>query len=223
MGALDYAALAEIYCDDGGSDFWEDRRGAVVDLGLSWAAELTARLSSGGRSSYVGAGVAELPALLTEVRDLGRECRVTSLRERECDTLNASLEAVGMADRLRFSAGDAGALDETGFDHLSVVSVLDDPETYPWVSLVTYGRTSPVELDVGAFEAERTAVRALVAKLCGALTLPATVTTTFEEVPWILDYANQAGLSVEGDETMVETALVGDPLGFLTLREGGER
>jgi len=220
MDALDYAALAEIYCDHGGEAFWVDRRGAVVDLGLSWAGELANRLPLGGRSWYVGAGVAELPALLTEVCDLKRECSVTSLRAAECETLNASIEAVGLAERLRFCAGDAADATGAGFDHLSLVSVLDDPETYPWISAVTYGRASALDLDVSAFEAERDKIRALVRRLCDALAFPALVTTTFDEAPWILERAAELGVVVDGDETMVETAVVGDPVGFLALRRG---
>ena len=222
MNALDYGALAEIYCDEGGESFWEDRRGAVVSLGLEWAAALCDRLQKGGRSLYVGAGVAELPALLAEVCDLERSCVVTNLRVPECDSLNASLSAVGLGERLRFEARDAAEIDEKGFDHLSVISVFNDPETVPWVSGVTYGRVSPLDLDVEAFSEERARLRALAKPLCAALARPALVTTTFEEVPWLLEAADADGLRADGDDAMIETALVGDPIGFITLSEDAE-
>ena len=69
MAVLDYQSLGEIYCDDGGAAFWQDRREAVVELGLAWAAQLGERLGEGGTSLYVGAGVAELPPL--EELDVG--------------------------------------------------------------------------------------------------------------------------------------------------------
>ena len=175
--------------------------------------------STGGRSLYVGAGVAELPAAVTEVIDLGRELRISNLRKAECDCLNRALAVVGLSDRIVFTVGAVEAqLADDHFDHLSLVSVLSDPETYPIVSGVTYGRIPPAQLDVAGFEREREAVRQLVASLLAAMQTPYLVTTTAEEVPWIVDAA-AGGLSVEADDETVETALVGDPIGFLWVRE----
>ena len=121
-------------------------------------------------------------------------------------------------DRLSFTAQDgASATGEGPFDHLAMVSVLNDPETFPWVSQVTYGKASPLDLDVAAFDAERRRVRALTDALLTALSLPALVTTTVEEAPWILEAADRLGIPVEADDAVVETALVGDPCGFLYL------
>ena len=219
MAALDYGALGEIYCDDGGDAFWKDRREPVVELGLAWADELSRRLAGDGNSLYVGAGVAEIPVLATELCDLGRECVATTLRERECEVLNAAFERAAAPAELRLHCGDAAEVGAVGFDHLALVSVLDDPETFPWVSHVTYGRAAPWSFDVEGFAAERDRVRALVRALLGKLQLPSIVTTTCEEVPWLLEAAEARGWEVATDDKMVETALVGDPLGFLTMRE----
>ena len=59
--SLDYGTLATIYCDEGGDAFWHDRRGPCERLGVKLATVLTDRLESGGRSLYIGAGVAEIP------------------------------------------------------------------------------------------------------------------------------------------------------------------
>ncbi len=218
MDGLDYTALGEIYCDEGGDAFWADRRPVVVELGTAWAAELERRLPRGGRSLYVGAGVAELPALLMEVVQLDRSCTTTSLRSRECACINAALHGAGLGDRLEFTVGDAAEIaGSDAFDHLSLVSVLDDPETFPLVSALTYGRASPLDFDAAAFEDERRRVRELVARLLARLQPAALVTTTVEEVPWILERAAESGWSSEADDTMVDTALVGDPIGFLKL------
>lgn len=219
MASLDYDALGEIYCDDGGRAFWEDRRQPVIEMGSAWASELAQRLETGGRSLYVGAGVAELPALITEVNELQRVCRATNLRRTECDAVNAALRAAELTDRVQLECVEAASVGESGFDHLSLVSVLDDPETFPWVSSVTYGRAAPWDLDVDAFAAERDAVRSLVVSVLEKLAPPAWVTTTTEEVPWLLEGAEARGWVAEADDTMVETALVGDPIGFLSVRE----
>ncbi len=218
LAALDSGALGDIYCHEGGDAFWSDRRPAVVEIGLLWAVELAARVSRGGRSLYVGAGVAELPALLTEVLDLERTCVAANLREAECDTLNASLAAVGLDQRLRLLACDALDVSDRGpFDHVALVNVLDDPETFPWVSGVTYGRASPLDLEPAAFEAERMRIRALMAALLSTLRLPAVVTTTAEEAPWVLEAAARAGIAVNGDDAAIDSPLVGDAIGFLRL------
>jgi len=215
---LDYGALGAIYCDEGGEAFWEDRRGPTLESGLAWAAALGRRLRPEGSSLYVGAGVAELPALVTEALDLRRKLCIANLRAAECELLNKSLAAAGLADHILFTAGGVEAhLGGGPFDHLSLVSVLDDPETYPLVSGVTYGRIPPVLLDVDGFQRERDKVQALVAAVFDAMRTPWVVTTTAEEVPWFLHEAEARDLEVEADDETIETALVGDPIGFLTV------
>ena len=214
---LDYRTLGEIYCHADGDAFWDERRNPTQLAGLLWARALAARLGP-GRSLYVGAGVAELPALLTEVLDLGREVRIASLNEAECDSLNATLASLGLGGRICFRCEDATEAATHGpFDHVSLVSVLTDPETYPTVSDLTYGRLHPLDLDLQACEEERGRLRALVSQVLGALQTPAWITTSVEEVPWLLDGAEARGLTVEADEEVIDTAVVGDPLGFLRL------
>ena len=112
------------------------------------------------------------------------------------------------------------AAGDGGFDHLSLVSVLNDPEHYPTVSDMSYGRLHPVQMDLVAFEQERSRLRSLVDHLLGVLTTPAWLTTTIEEMPWVLAVAETRGLRLEADEDIVETALVGDPLCFLRISQG---
>jgi len=217
FSGLDYGTLGAIYCDEGGAAFWEERRENVMRAGVEWARALGDRLRSGS-SLYVGAGVAELPALLTECFDLGREVHIASLNGPECESLNASLGALSLSDRILFRFCDASEVAVEGaVDHLSLVSVLNDPEHYPTVSDMSYGRLHPVLLDLDAFETERSRLRALVDHLLGALTTPAWVTTTVEEVSWVMAAADARGLVVEADDGVIETALVGDPLGFLRI------
>ncbi|MBK8980113.1 MAG: hypothetical protein IPM29_29790 [Planctomycetes bacterium] len=216
---IDWAALGAIYCDDGGEAFWDEHRGPALVLGVTWADALGRRVARGGRSLYVGAGVAELVPMLHEAIDLQRRVVATNRRDDECEVLNAALAAVGVAaDVLRIEPVDARARLQAGpFDHVSVVSVLSDPETWPTVGAVTYGRMPPVLLDVGAFVRERDQIVDIVDGIGASLASQAVLTTTVEEVPWFLAWADRVQAHIEADDEVVESALVGDPIGFLEI------
>lgn len=219
FAALDWRALGAVYCDEGGDAFWAAHCEPALRLGRLWARELGARLPRGGASLYVGAGVAELPAMLTEVRGLGRRVVACNLRREECAAIAAGLRAVGVSDsELDLVCADARDLVSAGpFDHLSLVSVLTDPELWPQSSALGYGRMPPVLLDVDAFVRERDEISSLADALLTALQRPAWITTTSDEVPWLAHGAERRGLAVEADETLIQTAIVGDPIGFLRL------
>ena len=92
-----------------------------------------------------------------------------------------------------------------------------DPETWPVVSGVAYGRLHPVQLDLEQFAAERAQVRELATSLLALLEQDACITTTAEEVAWFLDLADESGRTMEATDDLIETAVVGDPVGFLLL------
>jgi hypothetical protein len=83
---------------------------------------------------------------------------------------------------------------------------------------MAYGRVAPVQLDVERFVAEREATREVAKGLFARLQRPGLVTTSAEEVAWFLEQAEARGATVEASEDLVETAVVGDPVGFLTIR-----
>ncbi len=220
LDALDWELLGEVYCDFGGVGFWQERRPAVVRLGREWAAAALRRLPVEGRSLYVGAGVAELPALLAEALLTRRQVTAVNLRARECDALDAGLRAAGLGDRLQLRCEDGATVAAASpgvFDHLGCVSLFSDPETFPLCSAVGYGRISPVQLDVEAFAAERERARVLAAGLWQGLRVPGWITTTAEEVAWFLEQGAAAGVGIEADDDLVESAVVGDPIGFLRV------
>lgn len=222
--ALPADVIGEIYCDEGGVVFFETMRSRIVEDGAVWAEALAARLGrlEGPKASlYVGAGIAELPVLLVEALDLERRLIATNLRAEECDCLNRTLRRIGVdRRRLELVARDPREAVPADFaaTHVSIVSVLTDPETWPSASAITYGRLPPVLLDTKAFERERKAIRALVDASLARLALPGLVTTTGEETPWILDWAVPRGIDVEVDDLELRAAVVGDPIGFLRLR-----
>ena len=210
----DYAALGAIYCYDGGEEFWREKRGPCQRLGIKLAEVLLGRLRPDGRSLYVGAGVAEIPMLAMETMDLGREVAAYNLREEEVTLLNQACKPFPF----RFRSGDARMA--TGrFDHLWIVSVLNDPERFPHLSALSYGQTHPVAFDTVAFAREREDVSALAAGCLEKLEIPGLVTTSVEEIPWILDWCTKRELPCVVEEEDYPTAIVEDPVCF--VRVGG--
>jgi hypothetical protein len=204
---LDYAALGRIYCDEGGEAFWKDRRGPCQRLGTKLAEALLGRLKRGGRSLYVGAGVAEIPVLAMETVELMREVAAYNLRAEEVALLNQACKA------LPFQFLNEEAWTATGtFDHVWIVSVLNDPERFPELSALSYGRANPVIFDVAAFTKEREAVFALTDGCLSKLTPPGLVTTSLEEIPWIVDWCTKREIPCAVEEEDYPTAIVEDPV-----------
>ena len=209
---LDYRALESVYCDEGGDKFWRAKRGPCLRLGSRVAVALRRKLRKGGRSLYVGAGVAELPALAMETVELRRTVEARNLRKAEVAALNRACRAMPFT----FQAADAAAA-KGRFDHLWIVSVLNDPERFPLLSDLSYGRGDPLAFDPAKFARERRAVRLLVARCMGKLTAPGLVTTTAEEVPWVAEWCHRHGVPCRVGRRGYPTALVGDPVCFVDV------
>src|SRR5437867_6166107 len=156
--SLDYATLGAVYCDEGGDAFWQERRGPCQELGIKLATVLRDRLRPGGRSLYVGAGVAELPQLVMETAELRRTVAAYNLRTDEAAVLNRACAGLPF----EFQAKDAREA-EGPFDHLWIVSVLNDPECFPELGALSSGRANPLTFDPTTFTVERQAVLALAA------------------------------------------------------------
>ncbi len=211
---LDYTTLGRIYCDEGGDAFWIAKRGPCQTLGIKLAEMLRGRLKQGGRSLYVGAGVAELPMLAMETMELGRTVVACNLREDEVTVLNRACEDVPF----RFVYQDAGDV-EGAFDHVWIVSVLNDPERFPELSALSYGRANPVLFDVAAFTKEHEAVVALAAHCLRKLHLPSLVTTSVEEINWITDWCLRRNISCVVEPKSYPAATVEDPVCFIRIGE----
>jgi hypothetical protein len=212
---LHYEKLGAVYCDEGGEAFWKDRREPCRTLGIALAEVLLNRLKPGGRSLYVGAGVAELPILLMEALDLGRTFDAFNLRAGEVEVLNQACKGLPF----RISGHDARSARGT-FDHLWIVSVLNDPEQYPEVSTLSYGRANPVTFDSTAFADQRMNVLALADACLRKLALPALVSTSVEEIPWITEWCERNTIDYVVEEDDHPTAIVEDPVCFITLGRG---
>lgn len=211
-GRLDYGALGLVYCYEGGDEFWRAKRGPCERLGSRVALLLRKKLQRGGHSLYVGAGVAELPALIMETVELDRRVEPYNLRKAEVAALNCACRSIPVA----FHAVDA-AKAKGRFDHLWMVSVLNDPERFPHLSPFSYGRGNPLTLDPLKFDQERRIVRALVARCMGKLARPGLVTTTTEEVQWIAEWCHRHRVPYLVGKRFYPTALVGDPICFIQV------
>ncbi|MGB3394831.1 MAG: hypothetical protein WBB60_00150 [Nitrospira sp.] len=212
FACLDYARLGPIYCDEGGDEFWAAKRGLCQRLGLKLAKALVSRLRSGGASLYVGAGVAEIPLLAMETLDLRRRAVACNLRKQEVLILNRA--CVGFP--IRFEHRDAGSVKDR-VDHLWLVSVLNDPERFPELSALSYGRANPVTFDARKFLPQQRAVATLVDRCLSRLMSPGLVTTTVEEAVWVAEWCHRRGIRYRIDRQTFASPTVGDPICLMRL------
>lgn len=209
---LDYKKLGPVYCYEGGDEFWQAKRRPCERLGNRIARALSDRLGPGGRSLYVGAGVAELPPILMETLDLQREVEPYNLRRTEVTAINHACRSLPV----RFHNLDA-AKAKGRFDHLWMVSVLNDPERFPHLAPLSYGTADPVTFDPRQFERQRRIVRSIVDRVMPKLSLPGLVTTSTEEVVWIADWCHRKNIPYLVEREQLPTALVGDPVCFMKI------
>ena len=204
---LDYKRLESVYCYEGGDEFWQKKREPCRRLGMRVAEVLIRKLCPGGRSLYVGAGVTELPALLAESIELQRQVEPYNLRRSEVSILNRACRSLSVRFRAQDASSAAGL-----FDHLWIVSVLNDPERFPHLAPLSYGRADPVTFDPVQFRKERRIVQAIVDRCMVKLSVPGLVTTSTEEVVWIADWCHRHRIPYHVERKQYPTALVGDPI-----------
>lgn len=209
---LDYAQLGPIYCDEGGDEFWKAKRGFCQRLGTRVAETLLSRLTPGGASLYVGAGVAELPVLAMETLELGRRVAACNLRRKEVQLLNRACAQYPM----RVLHQDAGAV-KGRVDHLWLVSVLNDPERFSELSVLSYGRANPVTFNANKFVTQQRTVARLVDRCLSRLSVPGLVTTTVEEAVWVAEWCHRRGIPYRLDERTYASPTVGDPICLIQI------
>jgi hypothetical protein len=216
---LDWASLGKRYFHEDGEERWAALAPRVLLLGMDWARAACKRLPERGVSLYAGAGVAELPALFAERFVRGRRVVAANRSGSECDAVNDAIRKIGLCGEIALRQGDAAEFArQERYGHLGCVSLFTDPETWPLLSGVAYGRIAPVQLDVEAFVQERAQARALAETLMSGLETPGWITTSVEEAAWFVEQAGRKGLQVEADDQTLPTAVVGDPIGFLKIR-----
>lgn len=209
---LEYKKLGRVYCYEGGDEFWRRKREPCRRLGTKVAEALLRKLSPGGRSLYVGAGVTELPALIAEVCVRDRQVEPYNLRRSEVSVLNRACRSLPVKFKAQDASSAAGL-----FDHLWIVSVLNDPERFPHLAPLSYGRADPVTFDPVRFQKERRIVQSIVDRCMSKLSVPGLVTTSTEEVVWIADWCHRHKIPYRVERKQHPTALVGDPICFIKV------
>ena len=215
---LDYKTLGRVYCYEGGDEFWHARRKPSQRLGIKVAEALLNKVLVGGRSLYIGAGVGELPSLLAEACERQRHVEPYNLRRLEVAALNRACRTLPVSFRARDAATARGT-----FDHLWIVSVLNDPERFPNLSPLSYGQADPVTFNARRFQKERKIVQSIVNRCMPKLSLPGLVTTTTEEVVWIAEWCHRKKIPYLVEREQHPTALVGDPICFMRIGGTGSK
>lgn len=229
---LDWPALGCLYCSEGGEDFFdEESREAIFDTALRLVGDVAGTLEDAGgttgRSLYVGAGVAELPLILAESLVLGRRVVCAGPPTQERAALDAALAETEQELGVRLPRYGREPVPERPrasigtFDHLWLVSVLNDPEAFPALHDRLYGRAGG-ELATGRGDLvkERRAAERLVVRLAEALELPAVLTTTDEELPVLLAALEGTGQELHVPERARLSGIVGDPVRCCRLLPG---
>jgi len=220
---LDWPALGRAHCSEGGDDFFApEQRAPIFETGLLFADDLAAALSPGGRSLYVGASVAELPAILCEALVLEREVLWHDLPGPITDELNRALASVaGELDAPLPHITTAGLEEvEPGTcDHAWFVSVLTDPEAFPALHDALYERTGELATGRGDLGADRERARALVELVLDRLVLPSRLATTTEELDLVTQAVEARGWRLEVPPGARLSAVVGDPVHSCTVTD----
>jgi hypothetical protein len=152
--------------------------------------------------------------LTMETMELQRTVEAYNLRTDEVTLLNAACRGLPF----EFQAKDAREARGT-FDHLWIVSVLNDPECFPELGALSSGRANPVMFDPAAFTIERQAVLTLAAGCLEKVARSGLVTTSVEEIPWITDWCERQGLACAVEDDDYPTAIVADPTCFIRIGE----
>lgn len=222
---LDWALLGGLYCWEGGVEFFPPEQvEAIREAGLVVASALFEELEriGGGerRSLYVGAGVAELVPILCERLVLEREVVAINLPGEESAELNRAFAATEASIGYELPRIETAGLDAvTGtFDHGWLVSVINDPEAFPALHDELYERAGEeLATGRGVLEEDRARAKELAEAFLAKLALPALLSTTDEEWPFLAPLLESRGRAVEPSSRALLTAVVGDPLRFYRL------
>ncbi|MCC7011319.1 MAG: hypothetical protein IT454_02055 [Planctomycetes bacterium] len=230
MNALDWEQLGSVYCEGDAAEFFDaERRQSLIDTGLELADGIAGQLygRSTERSLYVGAAVAELAPILAERLVLGREVTWLNLPGAERDELARALREVSAQLGIDLPAPSVAPLESVvpaSCDHVWLVSVLTDPDTFPALHDELYerrgtehatGRGNLVDERARATELAQ-AVLARAARSC-------LLSTTEEELDFMRPLLAPARRRVRPLAEGPLTALVGDRVLWLRLTQRDAR
>ena len=223
---LDWPALGHSYCEGDGSTFFDaERLDLIRQVGNEVSLALIERLNAGGRSVYVGAGVAELIPILCEAFVLERDVRAVSLNQVEVELLNAvlaELEAEFDTSLPRIQLAAMQSAELTGaFDHAWVASVMNDPDAFPALHDTLYERFTEADgaTGRGSLTEDTRAAEELMGAVTALLTKRACLSTSDEEWSLFGPYLEANGWFSQVDDDGVISAIVGDNVRQIYVRK----
>lgn len=221
---LDWELLGRSYCDGDGGDFFDaDLRERIHDTALHFVDDIAEALDgAAGRSLYVGAALAEVPLILAETLVLGREIAWLNVECPETAELARALAVVsaklGIALPIPLVRA-AKSLEPASCNHIWIVSVLTDPESFPALHDELYERAGgELATGRGSLATDRARAESLVDEVLDRAADPCVLSTTEEELIVIEPRLAHRGwrLDVEPDGRL--SAIVGDNVRIGALR-----
>jgi hypothetical protein len=225
---LDWELLGRSYCEGDGSEFFDAKlRARIRDTGMRFAEDIGRALGDArGRSLYLGAEIAELPLILAEHLVLGRRVEWLNIECAQTTELVRAIRAVGARLAVELPEPRVRALAEIepeSCDHLWMVSVLTDPDSFPALHDALYERAGgPLATGRGSLDDERKRAQALVEELLDRAAPRCVLSTSDEERGLIELLAARRGWTLEFARGGRLTAIVGDRvrIGRMQRRSG---
>jgi hypothetical protein len=221
---LDWELLGRAYCDGDGSDFFDaELRERIHDTALHFVDDLAAALGGArGRSLYVGAALAELPVILAEHFVLGRRVEWLNIDGPEVRELARAVSIASAHLGLDLPAPRVRKLAEVELascNHLWLVSVLTDPDSFPALHDELYERVGgELATGRGSLDDDLERARSLVDEWLDRAADPCLLTTTEEELDIVEARLAQRGWSLELAPDGRISAIVGDRVRMGRLR-----
>lgn len=222
---LDWALLGRCACEGDGSDFYDRAlRERILDTGLRFAEDVGRALEERpGRSLYLGAEIAELPVILAEHLVLGRRIEWLNIECAQTTELARALRAVGERLGLDLPVPRARAIEELepgSCDHLWMVSVLTDPDSFPALHDALYERKEgPLATGRGSLADDRRRAEALVEALLDRAAPRCVLSTSDEELCLIQPLVARRGWRLELPDGGRLSSIVGDRVRIGSLEQ----
>ena len=217
---LDWELLGRSYCEGDGSDFFDEAfRARILETGMRFAEDIGRALGEArGRSLYLGAEIAELPLILAEHLVLGRRVEWLNIDCAQTTELVRAIRAVSARVAVDLPVPRVGGLHEIepgSCDHLWMVSVLTDPDSFPALHDTLYERAGgPLATGRGSLADDRRRADELVEVLLECAAPRCVLSTSDEERSvieplvarrgWVLEFARGGRLSsIVGDRVRI--------------------
>jgi len=213
---LDWELLGRSACEGDGTDFYDaELRERILDTGMRFAEDMGRVLADGpGRSLYLGAEIAELPLILAEHLLLRRRVEWINIECAQTVEIARAIGAVSARMALELPLPRVRGLSEiepASCDHLWMVSVLTDPESFPALHDALYERAGgPLATRRGSLADDRRRAEALVEALLECAAARCVLSISDEERSVLEPLVARRGWTLEFARGGRLSAIVGD-------------